>query len=494
MKSNRSSKATSRRSFPFLMVHPDGQVSLQEQIYRQLREAILQGRFNPGARVPSSRALAEELGISRNTALYAYDRLHAEGYFVSQPGAGTFVSPEMPEDLLRSQPGAPHRIAIRCAPSERVQRMVSYPTTYGTRRVAHLPFRPSLPAYEEFPLKLFGTLMSAAWVQATAAQLGYGDPAGYLPLREAIAAYLAEFRGVRCTAQQIIITLGSQQAILLSAQVLLEPGAQVLMEDPGYLSARSALLTAGAELCPNPLDAEGAVVPHGRTTARLAYLTPSFQYPLGMVMSLPRRLAWLEWARMHDGWLLEDDYDSEFRYTGRPLPALQGLQPDARVIYIGTFSKVLVPGLRMGYLVAPEGLVDAFVAARRMNGLHSPQIDQVAISRFIEQGHFNRHLRRMRVLYADRQEVLVRAIKSELCDYLDADLQPAGMQLPARILSRHAAERLVERAERAGLVLVPLGRFALRAAVEEGFLLGYTSFTARTLKEGCVRLRQVFRG
>jgi GntR family transcriptional regulator/MocR family aminotransferase len=213
-----------------------------------------------------------------------------------------------------------------------------------------------------------------------------------------------------------------------------------------------------------------------------------------MVMSLPRRLAWLEWARAHNGWILEDDYDSEFRYTGRPLPALQGLQPDARVIYIGTFSKVLLPGLRLGYLVVPEGLVDAFIAARRMNGVHSPQIEQVAVAQFIEQGHFNRHLRRMRVLYADRQEALVRAIKSELCEYLDADLQPAGMQLPARIDSRHAAESLVERAERAGLVLVPLSRFALRAKIDQGFLLGYTSFTPRKLKEGCVRLREIFRG
>jgi GntR family transcriptional regulator/MocR family aminotransferase len=209
-------------------------------------------------------------------------------------------------------------------------------------------------------------------------------------------------------------------------------------------------------------------------------------------MSLSRRLAWLEWARQSNGWILEDDYDSEFRYSGPPLPALQGMQPNARVIYIGTFSKVLLPGLRLGYLVAPDGLVDAFAAARRMSGMHSQQIDQVAVAHFIEQGHFNRHLRRMRVLYAERQDALIQAIRSELSDFMQAEPRVAGMQLPARIISRHSAQKLSERTEGTGLVLVPLSRFYMQAAVAEGFLLGYTSFTPRKLRQACIRLRSVF--
>ncbi len=423
-------------------------VPLHRQLYEGLREAILSGRLRPGARLPSTRALAADLGASRNTVLAAFGQLLAEGYVEGRVGAGTTVASTLPETLLRAHPEA--RAAERPGRRPRLSRrgalLVGTRAALARGAVAARPFRPGLPGLELFPFDLWTRLVARRWRRVPRQLLDYGDPAGYAPLRDAIAAYLREARAVRCEAGQVIVVTGAQQAVDLAARVLLDPGDTAWVEDPGYPGARGALVAAGIRLAPVPVDGEGLDVGRGARQAphaRLVYVTPSHQYPLGVTMSLHRRLALLEWASRSGAWILEDDYDSEYRYGGRPLAALQGLDTAGRVIYVGTFSKVLFPSLRLGYLVVPPELVDAFVAARALADRHSPSVTQAALADFIDGGHFARHVRRTRALYAERQAALVRAVRRALRGLLDVTPAEAGMHLlgwlPAGVDDRAAA-------------------------------------------------------
>jgi GntR family transcriptional regulator/MocR family aminotransferase len=460
---------------------------MQRQIYDGFKELILQKRYGPGMRIPSSRSLAEDLGVSRNTITGALDQLIAEGYIEARVGAGAYVARELPQDLLSAESSkrtSIRRPKVESRISARGKSVLHAPNTFGSDGGGHLPFRPSLPAYDQFPLELWARLQGRVWRRATAAIMGYGNAAGYTPLRRAVAAYLSEYRGVRCTWEQVIITSGSQQGLDLAALVLIDAGDAVVVEDPGYLSARAALRAAGAKLFYTRVDAEGAVLPKEKIPARLFYVTPSHQYPLGITMSLKRRLELLEWAAQHGAWVLEDDYDAEFRYSGRPIPSLQGLDPNGRVIYVGTFSKVLLPGLRLGYLVVPDELVDAFVAARMSAGRHCQMADQAVLSQFIEDGHFYRHIRRMRVLYAERQSAFVKLCEAHLADRLSVDPSPAGMHLPGYLAKGLSSETVAKKGAERGLTLVSLKRFAERHPVRDGFLLGYTSFSQRRLADG----------
>lgn len=471
-------------------------VPLHRQLYDGLREAILTGRVRPGARLPSTRTLAADLGASRNTVLAAFGQLLAEGYLEGRVGAGTTVASTLPETLLRAHPQAARaeRPGRRPRLSRRGALLVSTRAALARGASTARPFRPGLPGLEFFPFDLWSRLIARRWRRVPRQLLDYGDPGGYAPLREAIAAYLREARAVRCETEQVIVVTGAQQAVDLAARVLLDPGDTAWIEDPGYPGARGALIAAGIRLVPVPVDAEGLDVRHGARRApgaRLVYVTPSHQYPLGVTMSLHRRLELLEWASRSGAWILEDDYDSEYRYAGRPLAALQGLDPTGRVIYAGTFSKVLFPSLRLGYLVVPSELTEAFMAARALADRQSPSVTQAALADFIDGGHFARHIRQTRALYAERQDVLVQAVRRSLGGLLEVMPAEAGMHLvgwlPDGVDDRDAARAALGQK----VDVPPLSGFRAgpaRRGERGGLILGYAAYTPREIDEACVRL------
>lgn len=481
-----------------LTLNPAASLPLHRQLYNALREAILGGRLAGGMRLPATRALAAELAISRNTVLEAYAQLLAEGYITGRVGAGTYVARALPDELL----SVPPRGAVLSQPAAAEHQL----SQRGTRLTTALPhvanptapplisFRPGQPAFDAFPFDIWRRLLDRRWRRPPRELLNYGDPAGWRPLREAIAAYLRDARAVHCDAQQVLIVSGSQQALDLAARLLLDEGDAVWMEDPCYLGARGALAGAGAQLMPVPVDAEGLDVAAGVARAphaRLAYVTPSHQYPLGVTMSLARRLALLDWAARARAWVLEDDYDSEFRYAGRPLASLQGLDRAARVCYIGTFSKVMFPALRLGYLVVPSGMVDAFATARALVDRHAPTVEQAALADFMSEGHFVRHIRRMRTLYAERQAVLVEAAHSWLAGAVAVAPAEAGMHLVGWLPEGMSDTTVAARAAARGLEVPALSRYASAGLLRGGVLLGYTALDASQIRAGVQRLAAI---
>ena len=395
---------------------PNGLITLDEksktplyrQLYNSLRKAILSGQLAPGTRLQSSREISKELGVSRNTVVNAFEQLLAEGYLEGQVGSGTYVSRALPEELLNVKPMTRSTKSAGSKDpglSERGKVFAAFAQSVPRSPEKVRAFQSGVPALDAFPFETCSKLASKHWRRPANSLLGYGEPQGHAPLRRVIASYLGVARAVRCAPEQVIIVDGAQMAFDLIARVLLDPGDTAWMEEPGYLGARAALIASGARLVYVPVDEEGLDIAAGTrldANARLIYVTPSHQFPLGMTMSLPRRLALLEWASRAGAWVMEDDFDSEYRYEGRPIASLQGLDTDGRVVYIGTFSKFLFPSLRLGYIVAPPALVDAFISARAMVGRHSPSVEQAILTDFIEEGHFGRHIRRMRTLYAER--------------------------------------------------------------------------------------------
>jgi GntR family transcriptional regulator/MocR family aminotransferase len=485
---------------PFIALQLDrrSRVPLQRQLYDEIRTAILSGRLAPGARVPATRVLASDTGTSRNTVSGAFDQLLSEGYLEGKVGSGTYVARMLPEDLLRvtRQPGPSRPVIARACLSRRGRMLGGIPASLRSREIAtEQAFRTGLPAFDEFPRALWARLGARLLRHAPSAVLTYGDPAGYRPLRRAIAEYLRAARGVNCSAEQVIVTAGSQQALDLAARLLLDPGDAAWVEDPGYLGARGALRAAGVRSIPVPVDSGGLSVVEGEKRApeaRLACVTPSHQYPLGMTMPLSRRTSLLAWARRHRAWIVEDDYDSEFRYSGRPLQALQGLDPIGCVIYTGTFSKVLFPSLRLGYMVVPESLVDTFVSARALVDRHPPGLEQAIVAEFLAEGHFARHVRRMRTLYAERQEALVLALGRELGGAIEASPAEAGMNLTAWLRGNASDLELSNKAAQVGVVVTPVSAYALEVKPRSGLLLGYAAFTTRQIREGVRKLAQIF--
>jgi len=415
-------------NIPFITL--DGKqrsVPLYRQIYEAVRRAILGGELIRGAKVPGSRLLAKELGVSRMTVVNAYDQLFAEGYLEGKTGAGTYVASTLPEAMLRvDELSSPQRKAVANPGDHTLSRRGKWFASTSITKLRVQPdgnnyaFQNGVPALDEFPFKVWSQLASRRWRNPPRELLGYGDPAGYGPLREIIAAHLRSTRAVQCDADQVIIVAGSQQAVDLTARILLDPDDVVWVEDPCYPGAHNALLSAGAKVVSIPVDEEGfdlAAALQRSGKARLVYVTPSHQFPLGITMSLSRRLMLLEWARRSGALIIEDDYNSEFRYAGRPLASLQGLDEDGRVIYVGTFSKTIFPSMRLGCIVVPKGLSEAFIAARALVDRHSPSLDQAILADFISEGHFTRHIRKMRSLYAERQQVLVETAQRYLQGY-----------------------------------------------------------------------------
>lgn len=471
----------------------DAKQPLQRQVYDQLRALILSGRAGSGARLPSTRALASELAVSRNTVAAAYDQLLAEGFLVGRVGSGSYVAPDLPRP-----DGAvvPRKARVRAAgPSRRGRALAALAPVHGVRARA---FVPGLPALNEFPFALWSRLLARSWRSPQRAWLAHGDPAGLPELRAAIAGHLSAMRGVRCAADQVLIVSGSQAAIALAARVLLDPGDAALIEDPVYPGLTRALAAEGVAMVPASIDAEGldiAVATRTTPRARMACVTPSHQYPLGHTMSFARRVALLDWAARRDAWVLEDDYDSEFRYRGRPLAALQGLDQDGRVVYVGSFSKVMFPALRVAYLVVPPHLVDAFRRARAALEDHPSTIAQPALARFLDDGHFVTHLGRMRRLYAARQAALLDASARHLGGLLDVAPDPAGMHLvgyATKTLRRRMTDRDgTSRAAARGVTAQPLSAYYRGRAKRQGFLLGYAAHSEREIEKAVKVLAEV---
>jgi GntR family transcriptional regulator/MocR family aminotransferase len=502
-----------RRRTPLLALALDrgAEASLQQQLYDQLRAVILAGGLAPGARLPSSRALAGELGCSRNTVVSAFDQLLSEGYLEGHAGSGTFVSRVLPEDLLGIAPAAPRSKAREAAPappplSSRGAALIQLRRLQQGRERA---FQPGLPETDEFPFDVWARLHSRIWRHPSGELLRLGAPAGLRVLREAIARYLATFRGLACDWRQVIITAGAQQALDLVIQLLLEPRDKVWIEEPGYPGLRGPLIAAGAEPVPVPLDGEGLVIAEGRRRAgdaRAAIVTPTHHYPLGTALSLARRLELLDWARDSGAWILEDDYDSEYRYAGRPLASLLSLAASraagrvegARVIYIGSFSKVLFPSIRVGYLVVPENLVDPVSAVQGALGVQPTAVIQPLLAAFIEEGHFATHVRRMRRLYAARQAALVAAAKRHLDEFLEVAPDDAGLHLMGW-LKPGLAERLGDRgaaqaAAAAGIAVAPLSDYFISdEPARQGLLLGYAAVPEDDIERGAKRLAEALR-
>jgi GntR family transcriptional regulator / MocR family aminotransferase len=465
-------------------------LALNRQLYLALRDGILAGRWKPGATLPPTRALAAELGVSRNTVLTAFTQLAAEGYVEARVGSGTRVASLSPDALLHAASSATPKLTHR--PARRRPRLSRRGRALASVERAMEPggaaLRAGLPARAEFPMELWTRILARRSRRPRLDGFGYAHAAGLPALRREIAGYLGATRGARCDPEQVLVVSGTQAALDLAARMLLDAGDCAWIEEPGYLGARGALLGAGARLVPVPVDEAGLRVdtPRGsraRRAARprLVYVTPSHQFPTGATMSLPRRLALLARARRTGAWILEDDYDSEYRYVGRPLAALQGLDPAGIVLYLGTFSKVMFPALRVGYLVLPESLVDSFRVAVRLTGHTPPLAVQAALAEFLAEGHLAAHVRRMRLLYAARQARLVEAIGSRLAGVLEAHPSEAGLQLAAHLLVDVDDREVARVAAESGVAVSALSQYHLREPRLRGFLLGYAGAAEREI-------------
>lgn len=493
--------AKAHTAAPFITLHLGySSGPMHRQLYEALRRAILAGQFGARSRLPSTRGLAVQLGVSRMTVVNAYEQLLAEGYTEGRTGSGTFVASTLPEQLLQIQDtGERRRPRTQARPNPFLSkrgRWLAQPRAVKLRveeDQCFQAFQNGTAAVDEFPFNIWSRLAMRRLRRPPRELLGYGDPAGYRPLRASIAQYLRASRAVRCEPDQVIIVAGAQQALDLIARVLLDADDAVWVEDPCYLGARDAFNSAGAKIVSVPVDADGfdltAALKRGKD-ARLVYVTPSHQFPLGVTMSLSRRLALLEWSSHAGAWVIEDDYNSEYRYAGRPLASLQGLDAEGRVLYVGTFSKTIFPALRLGCLVVPSNLVDIFAAARALADRHSATIDQAILADFIEEGHFSRHIRRMRVLYEERQEVLVAAAKRELSGLLDVSPAEAGMHLVGWLPEDVSDKAASESAARHRVKAAPLSAYSLEPRARGGLVLGYTSLNARQIKDGVRRLAQ----
>jgi GntR family transcriptional regulator/MocR family aminotransferase len=455
----------------------DGGATVQEQLVRFFRDAVARGALRSGTRVPATRALARELGLARNTVGLAYERLVAEGFLEARHGSGTFVPARLP------RPPSGSASATGGAGSRRAKLVAAIGPAAPTP--AGWPLTPGLPALDAFPRALWARLGGRAWRQAP--ELGYGDPAGERPLREALAAYLGAARGVGCGPEQVIVTAGTQEAVLVAAMAVADAGEQAWVEHPGYPASRRALALAGLERVAVPVDGEGLDVAAGRTAApdaRLALVAPAHQYPLGVPMSLERRLALLAWAQAADAVILEDDYDSEFRYDGAPLPPLKALDGagGGRVVYVGTLSKLLAPGVRLGFLVVPDRLVDAARAMRAAVSRHVVPALQMTAAAFIGDGHLGAHIRRVRPLYAERRAALLTAAATLGLDRVTGSA--TGLHVVARLPDATDDRAVVAAARERRLGVTALswhGVEGAAAAPGSGLLLGFGNTLARAM-------------
>lgn len=479
----------------------DGRGDLVARIYRSLRDGVRDGRLRPGDRLPPSRELARTLDVSRGTVATAYERLTAEGFLEGRVGAGTFVAAGAGVDVGAGAVGqaggaaspAPRDGGLRPRPG-----WVAAPWSPGPRAAARYDFTVGVPDARLFPYDTWRRLIAAEWRHGRE-PAGYADPAGHPGLRDAVARYVGYARSVRAGADDVVVTGGAQQALDLVARVLLAPGDVVAVEEPGYPPAREAFAAYGARVVGVPVDGDGLVVSRLPAEARLVYVTPSHQFPLGVAMSLPRRLELLAWAGAHDAGIVEDDYDSEYRFADRPLEPLHGLDAGGRVVYVGTFSKTLLPGLRLGFVVVPPGLHRAVRTARSLADGHGPVATEAALARFMDEGLLARHIRRTGKVYGERRSALLAGLDGALAPYLEPVPSAAGLHVCALLRSGDAAtadavaDAVAGRARAGGVLVEPLGRYRAEAGGRGGLVLGYGAIDAADVPAGLDRIAAAFR-
>ncbi len=445
-----------------LFLDPEAARPLTAQLYEQLRSAIAGGRLKPGDQLVPSRQLAGELGVSRHTVTTAYGRLVAEGYAEGRAGGGSVVASPSPAVPNRAGPAA----ALRPGPRFAGWSPHFRPPPYGCR----FDLRPGLPDPALFPAASWRRQVAAA---VTAEHSLYGDPAGRIRLRRAVAAWVARSRSVTASEDTVVITCGTQHAIDLVTRVLIEPGDCVAVEDPGYLPARRLFEALAADVVGVPVDDQGLVVDLLPPSARIVYVTPSHQYPLGVTMSMPRRRALLRWAERHDAAVIEDDYDTEFRYVDRPLEPLQALDADGRVVYVGSFSKTFSPSVRLGFAVVPQPLADPVAALRQLIDWHPPIAMQTALAGFINDGLLDKHIRRSRRVYAERHHVLTQALSGPLSDHLTAQAPHAGLHVAAVLRGELDEKRVLHAAARHGIVTAGLSHCFYTCPSQSGLVIGF---------------------
>ncbi len=477
-----------KRTASFELVLPlrDSGQSASRWLYESLRAAILEGRLRPGIKLPATRDLARQYRLARGTIVNAFEQLNSEGYIQGSVGSGTYVNKILPEELLQ--------VSRKESPALRVRHKPPRKLSDYARRVKLFPnfeirpsraFRTNMPALDLFPTTLWAQVAARRLRRISASLLLGCGPLGYPLLRDAVANYLSTSRGVKCVADQVVIVSGVQEAIDIAVRLFVNPRDRVCMENPGYPGAAIAFKAAGARISAICVDDEGMQVPDANMRgARLIYITPGHQFPLGVTMSVARRLQLLDWAAKSGALILEDDYDSEYRYAGRPVPALQGLDRHGLVLFTGSFSKVLFPSLRVGYLVVPPDLVDHFAAALSVTNRHAPLPEQAILCDFISDGHFGRHLRRMREEYARRLSILLECAQQSLCGLLEISGVEAGLQIAGWLHRGLNAESVATAAATRGVEVTALSRYHQGTAVREGLHLGFASVDSKEIRRG----------
>ena len=492
------SRKKSVSEFGFLRLDGRRKTPLFRQLYDQIRIAILQGRVKTDCRIPSSRDLMEQLGVSRTTVVTAIELLIAEGYLQTSHGRGTFVCSELPDEQILPI-GVELEDLARCTrPSNHLNEFGKALTGEDRARwysSEPKPFCPGEPALDEFPVAVWSKLVRRVWNSISPLGLSYGEPAGFAPLRAQVAEYLSVHRGVRCTAEQVMIVNGTQQAIDLVARICLNAGDQVLFENPGYANARNALEKQGAKIVPMSVDEQGADVNAGIRTApnaRLAYVTPSHQFPMGVTLPIERRLELIRWARESGTLILEDDYDSEYRYSQKPLPCMQGLDEASRIIYVGSFSKVVFPAMGLGYAIVPPQMVEAFENVLRLTTRQASQVDQIVLSEFIRDGHFVRHLRRMRKTHSQRRQVFVDEVQKHLKEEMTLIGSAAGLHCTTKLNIQGCDVDFCKEFESAGILVRPLSNYYTDRTPNRqrinGFVFGFACSTPSQTRR---RMREV---
>ncbi|MEK7954239.1 MocR-like pyridoxine biosynthesis transcription factor PdxR [Luteolibacter soli] len=491
--------------FPFQSDFPLGprlaEETLVSWICREFRRGISTGRLLPGSRIPPSRVFAEQHGMARGTILEAFDQLISEGYLTTRRGSGTTVSPELPDPARERSPVSAEKSRETSRPG----------LSHRAKRLRHLPvspfpldfsdarpkaFRANQPSVAHFPIDEWSRLSSRRLRRASAEMLIGGDVLGYPPLRDALAAHLGSTRGIHCTADRIMIVSGTQQALDLVVRIVLDPGDKAWIEDPGYPGAGTVMESWGVKVIPVDVDARGLRVEKGLRAAgdaRLAYVTPAHQFPLGVVMAPERRQQLLQWARESGAWIFEDDYDSEFRFSGRPIAALQSLTPDDNVIFSGSFSKMLFPSLRMGFVVLPDRLVEPMRQLRSLVDRHGPTLNQAVLCDFIAEGHFSRHLRRMRQIYAQHHEALLESAAANLADLLDVVPTETGLQTIGWLANGQQDRDIARLAAAAGIDVTPLSNYAFKWRKRNGLQLGFGSIAPKELRLATAKLARVLK-
>lgn len=475
--------------------HPDyAKYPLYLRIQRALRQMIVDGSLAANKPLPATRVLAQSLAVSRDTVENAYSLLHAEGYIERRMGSGSFVAPVPALNKPKKRGKSPQTPPSQPVLSRRGQQITSHEGVHEA--LSPKPFAPGIPETRLFPLALWVRLERQVLKEHSFQALQHSDAQGVYALRQAIADYVNLERGAQASAERVLILTSSQQAISLCAQLLLDPDDKIIMEDPVYQGARKAFASAGVTICPIPVDPFGiqsqSVIADGKG-AKAIFLTPSHQYPSGVTLALERRLALIEWAQQNQAWIIEDDYDSEFHYAGKPTACVQGLDSYQRTIYIGTFTKSLFPGLRIGYMLLPPSLVAPMTTARTLQDGHSATISQLTLARFIENGHFGAYIRQMRLVYAKRLSHLQQLLANQLSEYLSTSSPLGGMQIFCQLRQSFNEDQVIELAAQQNIKLTKLSSLYLGQAAKTGFLLGFSAYTPREMELAVLKLKKIFK-